>query len=95
MVSSIEFCVISTLLSHCPLTCCCHQNRLKDRSVIQLYSKQTMVYLALADGGGVVGMTDSDDKNSESVGEVVYICCLVMLCHTSIHEQTFSLFPSS
>ena len=56
------------------------------------------MYLALADGGGVVGMTDSYDKNSESVGDtykVVYICWLVILCHTYIHEQTFSLFPSS
>ena len=35
--------------------------------MIQLYSKQTMVYLALADSGGVVGMTDADHKNSESV----------------------------
>ena len=41
-----------------------HQNRLKDRSVIQLHSMG--VYLALADGGGVVGVTNPDHKNSES-----------------------------
>ena len=41
--------------------------------MIQLYSKHTQVYLALADGGGVVGMTDSNHKNSESVLCVKYV----------------------
>ena len=52
-----------------PYSVFCNQNQLKDRSVIQLYCKKTMVYLALSDGGGVVGVTDSDHKNCEFVGQ--------------------------
>ena len=73
----LQFCMMSTL-SDCSLevfvaAIFCKQNHLKDRSVIQLYSKHTQVYLALADGGGVVGMTDSNHKNSESVLCVKYV----------------------
>ena len=43
--------------------------------MIQLYSKETQVYLALADGGAVVGVTDPHHQNSELVGQCERAVC--------------------
>ena len=49
----------------CVCVCVCEQNQLKDRSVIQLYSKATGVYLGLRVSGQVVAMTNPDNDASE------------------------------
>ena len=49
----------------CVCVCVCQQNELKDRNVIQLYSKATGVYLGLRVSGHVVAMTNPDNQASE------------------------------
>ena len=47
--------------------CACEQNQLRDRSVIQLYSKAAGVYLGLRVSGQVVAMTNPDNDASKSL----------------------------
>ena len=51
----------------CVCLCVCDQNQLKDKSVIQLYSKSSGVYLGLQSGGNVVGMKNPDNDSSEFI----------------------------